>query len=251
MTQAAGVVRIVGVPMDLGQRRRGVDMGPYAARYAGLNDRLAALGFDVHDEGNVSVPVPEMMPAAPDDAARPAARHLLPIARVLQEVYAISHRIALAGEIGVFLGGDHSISVGTIGGQCSAERLGVLWVDAHADFNTPDTSPSGNVHGMPLAALLGLGPAELVDLGLPGAKLDASCVALVGLRSIDELERVHLQKSGVGVFTMRDIDERGMAAVAGRSCGGWATSTASTSAWTWTASTRRSRRGSGRPCRAV
>ncbi|MCW5853982.1 MAG: arginase [Anaerolineae bacterium] len=196
--------------MDLGQRRRGVDMGPSAVRYAGLGDHLTALGFTVYDAGNVSVPVPEMT-----HHDTPSARHLASIAQVLTEVYAHSQRVAQAGDIGIFLGGDHSVSAGTIAGLSGGDQLGVIWVDAHADFNTPQTSPSGNVHGMPLAALLGYGPPELVDLGRPGRKLDPSRVVLVGVRSLDPDERVRLRESGAGVYTMRDIDERGVAQVAG------------------------------------
>ena len=203
------IVHILGIPMDLGQHRRGVDMGPSAVRYAGLGDHLAALGYTVHDAGNVAVPVPEM---THDDNR--SARHLAAIAQVLADVYTRSQQIAQAGDIGVFLGGDHSVSAGTAGGLSGGDRLGVIWVDAHADFNTPATSPSGNVHGMPLAALLGYGPPELVDLGRSGRKLDPGCVALVGVRSLDADERVLLRESGVGVYTMRDIDERGVAQVA-------------------------------------
>lgn len=208
-------VRILGVPMDLGQRRRGVDMGPFAVRYAGLYDRLAALGYKVHDAGNVVVPVPEMTRDDPTLADQPTARHLPAIAQVLREVCAASRAIAAAGDIGVFLGGDHSISAGTIAGLASDDRLGVVWVDAHADFNTPQTSPSGNVHGMPLAALLGDGPTSLTSLAPGGWRLDPASVVIVGLRNVDGEERRRLVESGVGVYTMRDIDERGMASVAG------------------------------------
>ena len=204
------VVHVLGVPMDLGQTRRGVDMGPFAVRYAGLYDRLTALGYEVVDENNISVPVREMT-----RGDNPQARHLPVIVQVLQQVYSESRRITQAGHFGVFLGGDHSISAGTVAGLCRDDRLGVIWIDAHSDFNTPETSDSGNVHGMPLAALLGYGPDELVNLGQPGRKLDPAHVAIVGLRSVDEKERLLLRKSGVGVYTMRDLDERGMAAVAG------------------------------------
>lgn len=208
------VVRLVGVPMDLGQRRRGVDMGPYVVRYAELYARLSALGYAVHDIGNVRVAVPEMTQEAPRLHDQPSARHLPAIVESLREVYEVSRDAASRGEIGVFLGGDHSISVGTISGQARGDRLGVVWVDAHADYNTPDTSPSGNVHGMPLAALVGDGPPELVDFGHPGPKLDPALVALVGLRDVDVEERRRLQAGRLNIFTMRDIDERGMAAVA-------------------------------------
>ncbi len=207
-------VRILGVPMDLGQRRRGVDMGPFAVRYAGLYDRLVALGYEVHDAGNVAVPVPEMTRDDPALADQPSARHLPAIAQVLREVCAASRAVAQAGDIGVFLGGDHSISAGTIAGQAGDDGLGVVWVDAHADFNTPATSPSGNVHGMPLAALLGDGPHALTSLTPDGWRLDPASVVIVGLRNVDGEERRRLMASGIGVYTMRDLDERGMASVA-------------------------------------
>jgi arginase len=200
--------------MDLGQQRRGVDMGPAAVRYAGLFDRLAVLDIQVFDEGNVDVPVRDEHNGAPHERGEDKARYLGPIVRVLTRVYAHSRRIADVDALAIFLGGDHSISIGTIAGQSAKGRLGVIWVDAHSDFNTPQTSPSGNIHGMPLACLLGEGPPALVNLGYPGRKLDPTYVALVGIRSVDARERGRLTASGMHVYTMSDIDDLGMATVA-------------------------------------
>ena len=206
-------LRIFGVPMDLGQRRRGVDMGPSALRYAGLDRRLRALGHTVLDDGDLSVPLPENDP--PDDSR---ARHLHSIAGVCRDVYDRAHTCVERGETAIFLGGDHSISIGTVSAMDAYHSdVGVLWVDAHGDFNTPETTPSGNVHGMALAALLGRGPGELTGIGQPGAKLKPSEAVLIGVRDLDPQERVALRESGVLVLTMRDIDEMGMAAAAHQS----------------------------------
>ena len=205
-------IRIFGVPMDLGQRRRGVDMGPSAVRYAGLSDRLRALGHTVIDNGNLSVPLPENEP--PDNSR---ARHLASIAAVCQEAYEATCDCLDQGECAVFLGGDHSISIGTVSAMAlHGAPVGVIWVDAHGDFNTPEISPSGNVHGMALAALLGYGPVELTGIGRSGAKLQAAQAVLIGVRDLDVAERAALVASGITIFTMREIDELGMAAVARR-----------------------------------
>ena len=209
-------VRLVGVPMDLGQQRRGVDMGPYALRYAGLFARLAALGYSVHDDGNISVPVPEMTADVPALHDQPSARHLPAIVRVLTEVTTVSRRIAEAGEMGIFLGGDHAMAIGTISGMAAQGSLGVIWVDAHGDFNTPDTTPSGNIHGMPMAVLTGQGHPNLVNLGHEGAKLRPQDIVMIAIRDLDGQERIALAHSGIIVYTMRDIDELGMATVARR-----------------------------------
>ncbi|MBI3242608.1 MAG: arginase [Chloroflexi bacterium] len=203
-------IRIFGVPMDLGQRRRGVDMGPSALRYAGLNDQLRKIGHTITDNGNLIVPLPENEP--PDNSR---ARHLHSIASVCRDVYANALACLEQHETAVFLGGDHSISIGTVSAMDThGENVGVIWVDAHGDFNTPDITPSGNVHGMALAALLGRGPAELTDIGRPGAKLKPSEAVIIGARDLDAQERVALRESGILVITMRDIDEMGMAAAA-------------------------------------
>jgi arginase len=203
-------IRIFGVPMDLGQRRRGVDMGPSALRYAGLDGRLRALSYTVIDSGNLNVPLPENEP--PDNSK---ARHLQSIASVCQDVYTKTLSTLERDEVSVFLGGDHSISIGTVSAMdAHGGNVGVIWVDAHGDFNTPEITPSGNVHGMALASLLGHGPRELTDIGRAGAKLKASEVVIIGARDLDPAEKVALREAGVLVITMREIDEMGMAAAA-------------------------------------
>lgn len=204
--------RIFGVPMDLGQRRRGVDMGPSALRYAGLDDRLRALGHTVLDSGDLPVPLPETDP--PEDSR---ARHLHSIAAVCRDVCAKTLSTLDKHETSIFLGGDHSISIGTVSAMdAHGENVGVIWVDAHGDFNTPEITPSGNVHGMALAALMGRGPSELTDLGRVGPALKPSEAVIIGARDLDPLERVALREAGVRVITMREIDEVGMAVAAHR-----------------------------------
>jgi arginase len=201
-------VRIIGVPMDLGQNRRGVDMGPSAIRYAGLQERLARLGHAVHDEGNVPVPNPE------EEVAEGSARRLQAVRQVCETVYAMACQCVAQDDFGIYLGGDHSISIGTVAAAAQAGPVGVVWVDAHADFNTLETSPSGNIHGMPLAALMGDGAAALVDVGFPGRKLAPAHTVLIGIRDLDAEERDRLMTSGIRVYTMRHVDELGMATVA-------------------------------------
>jgi arginase len=200
-------IRIIGVPVDLGQNKRGVDMGPAALRYAGLADKLAALGHRVIDAGNLEVPVRETVGAE-------ATQHYLPsIARICRATYAAAYEAIKAGETPVFLGGDHSLAIGSIGGVTAARPCGLLWVDAHADFNTPETTITGNVHGMTLAVLFGEGYPELVGVGRPGAKLRSDDVVMIAIRDLDPRERERLRASGITVYTMRDIDERGIGAV--------------------------------------
>ncbi len=202
-------LHIFGVPMDLGQRRRGVDMGPSAIRYAGLAQALSDAGRQVIDSGNIAVPLPEHEP--PDNSR---ARHLPSIAGVCHAIYDAADQCTAEGEVPVFLGGDHSLSIGTVSAiTADSARVGVLWVDAHGDFNTPATTPSGNVHGMALAALLGLGAGELTDIGRPGAKLAPDQVVILGARDLDLGERALLHEVGVRVITMREIDEHGIARV--------------------------------------
>ncbi|MBE7470564.1 MAG: arginase [Anaerolineae bacterium] len=201
-------ISIIGVPLDLGQSRRGVDMGPSALRYAGLDDRLRRLGHQVADNGNLNVPVRDTLPAEGGLAFLPA------VVQACEAMYQAGYQAVEAGHLPLFLGGDHSIAVGTVGGVSHAEPTGLIWVDAHGDFNTPESSPSGNLHGMPLAALLGLGAPELVNLGRPGPKLTPADVVLIGVRDLDEAERGLLRESGVKVYTMREIDARGLADVA-------------------------------------
>ena len=195
-------VAIIGAALDLGQGRRGVDMGPSAIRYAGLDERLQSLGFDVRDHGNVETAVPEAT-ALRDERAR-----------FLPEIRTTCERIAAkiveelrAGAIPLVLGGDHSVALGTLGGLASIHGPGgVLWIDAHADINTRETSPSGNVHGMPLAAALGLAGPEFESDVWPLPAVDPRRVVLLGLRQADEGERGLLRETGVRVFTMSEID---------------------------------------------
>lgn len=207
-------IRIIGAPMDLGTSRRGVDMGPFAVRYADLRERLAALGHAVEDVGNVAVPFRE-------DAERGAqrgARYLGAITDVCRDIASRTRAAVEGGARPLVLGGDHAIAAGSVAGAAAAYRarqqaIGLLWLDAHGDANTPASSRSGNVHGMPVAHLLGHGDRALAHVAGPGASLSPAHVALVGVRDLDAPERDHLRDWGVRVFTMREIDERGVKAV--------------------------------------
>ncbi len=211
----AGEVRIFGVPMDLGQKRRGVDMGPSAIRYAGLQKRLLRLGYVPHDGGNVNVPqVEEMEHPFHGDETTGKAHYLPQVAATCQWIYNHTLSCLQANEKVIFLGGDHSISIGTVAAVAKDEPIGLLWVDAHGDMNTPHTSPSGNIHGMSLAVLLGDGPPELTDIGYPGPKIQPAQVAIIGLRELDIEEKKRLSKSGVTAYTMSQIDEHGIASLA-------------------------------------
>jgi arginase len=203
------VIELIGAPQDLGQVRRGVDMGPSAVRVAGVIERLNSLGFEVIDRGNIACA--EMATASEgDDSARFLDAIVADSARLAEAVEAAVR----AGRFPLVIGGDHSIAVGTMGGVASVEpRQGLLWIDAHADFNTPETSPSGNIHGMPVAAILGEGPEPLVDVaGVSPKALDENTV-IIGLRSVDRLEAERLRESRVTFFTMHDIDLLGIAPV--------------------------------------
>ena len=199
---------MVGVPMDLGQSRRGVDLGPGAVRYAGLRRRLENLGCTVRDCGNVEIPVRDTLPAEGGMAFLPS------VVEACEAVYHTGREALGGGDVPIYLGGDHSIALGTVAAAATQGRTGVLWIDAHGDFNTPDTSPSGNLHGMPLAALTGVGAPEMVDLGQLGPKVAGDDVMLIGIRDLDPEERVTLRASGAGVYTMREIDDRGIGEVA-------------------------------------
>lgn len=206
-------ISIIGVPLDLGAGRRGVDMGPSAIRVANINRRLAALGYDVEDLGNVAADQPESLPAGPR-----RSMYLPQIAHTCVRLAKLVENVAAQGKFPLALGGDHSAAIGTVSGmsrhfQKRRKSLGLIWIDAHADMNTPQTSPSGNVHGMPLACLVGLGPRELTHIYGYAPKIDPKNVALVGVREVDQLEKPHVRNSGVRAFTMRDIDERGLRAI--------------------------------------
>jgi arginase len=188
-------------------------MGVSALRFANLGPRLAELGYKVYDLGNVAVEQPELAHGGPRNA-----RYLPAIAHTCTHLAEAVDAALAAGRTPLVLGGDHSIAVGTISGvsrhfRRTRKRIGLLWVDAHPDMNTPRTSPSGNVHGMPLACAIGIGPSELTHMYGYAPKVDPGRVALVGIRDVDALERPHVKKSGVRAFTMRDIDEKGMRAV--------------------------------------
>jgi arginase len=198
----------VGIPMDLGQSRRGVDMGPSAIRYAGLGHSLQRLGFGDEHLGNIDIPDRETLPPEGGMAFLPATID------ACERIYETAREATTRGSFPLFLGGDHSIALGTVGGVSVDEPVGVLWIDAHTDMNTPETSPSGNLHGMPLAALLGLGSRQMIDIGRPGAKLGSADVVVIGARSVDPGERNLIQSCGLRVFSMREIDQRGLAPVA-------------------------------------
>jgi arginase len=207
-------IQVLGVPLDMGASRRGVDMGPSAMRVAGLEARLEALGHHVIDGGNVTVEIAETQ-----NFGSPNARYLKQIAETCTRTADAVCKSLEEGMTPLVLGGDHSIAVGSVSGvsefyRRQNQKIGVLWIDAHSDINTPDTSPSGNVHGMPLAALLGLGPEKLTQIGGYAPKILPENTVLVGVRDIDPAERANIRRAGIGeVYTMRDIDERGMRAV--------------------------------------
>ena len=223
----ARAVHVIGVSLDLGGNRRGVDMGPSAFRIAGLGERLAALGIPVVDAGDLVAPIPETK-AFGD----PSKKYIREIARVCDRLYKASLAVLEKGAIPLVLGGDHSLAAGSVAATADFVRrehkaLGVIWVDAHGDMNTPATSGSGNVHGMPLAALLGSEPAELSRIGGFSPKVTPAHTVLIGIRNLDEREKERIRESGVHVFTMKDIDRGGIAqvveqaiAIAGRDTAG-------------------------------
>jgi arginase len=206
-------VKIIGVPMDLGAGRRGVDMGPSAIRIAGLNQSIAFQGFEVSDSGNVHIHPPEAM-----TATNPRAHYLKEIAEASRELAQMTEDALADGAIPVILGGDHSIAIGSVAGVASFyrkqnQKIGIVWLDAHSDVNTPDSSPSGNIHGMPLAALLGRGAKELTDIAGFAPKVLPENTVIIGARSIDPPERELLKELNIRVVTMSELDERGMAPV--------------------------------------
>ena len=206
-------IRVIGVPLDLGQSRRGVDMGPSAVRVAGLEARLEAIGHVVEDAGNVAVAIAEQK-----KSGDPHAKYLKEITATCTKHAELVLKTLEAGKVPIVLGGDHSVAAGTVAGVAEFyrrqhQKIGLIWIDAHSDINTPDSSPSGNVHGMPLAAIMGLGPPELTNIFNFHPKVNPENCVLVGVRDIDAIEKENIRKAGVEVFTMRDIDERGMRAV--------------------------------------
>jgi arginase len=209
-------VHLIGVPLDLGAGRRGVDMGPSALRIAGIRDQIAALGRTTIDKGDLPAPIPETQ--RPADKNK---KYIRDIAKVCQKLYDRALKSLDEGALPLVLGGDHSLATGSVAASAdwlrrtSAKPLGLIWVDAHGDMNTPATTESGNVHGMPLAALLGREPVELASIGSMPSVLPQHTV-LVGIRNLDQREKEQIRESGVHVFTMKDIDRDGIATVSER-----------------------------------
>ncbi len=210
MSSTTHTVRIIGFPMDLGAGRRGVDMGPSALRIAGVNQKLRELGYHVHDAGDIEIQTAEVQEI--EDVKLP---YLPEIARACTALAKEVEDALNLGEFPLVLGGDHSMAIGTIAGlaaHCrkSGKRLGVIWIDAHSDINVPGTSPSGNIHGMPVAVSLGMGAPELTGIGGDYPKLDAKELVYIGLRSIDPGERDLIHKLGIEAYTMADLDKGGV-----------------------------------------
>jgi arginase len=214
-------IHVIGVPLDHGAGRRGVNMGPSAMRIAGLHDKLRGLGYEITDHGDLFVRAPETESVGP-----PNAKYLPLITDVCERLCFLVEEVMAQQGFPVVLGGDHSIAIGTISGIAATlhersgntspsgpPRLGVIWFDAHGDINRPDTSPSGNIHGMPVACLLGQGPVELSAIGYPGPKVAPATFCQIGLRDIDAREKRLLRESGIHTYTMADIDRRGLAPI--------------------------------------
>ncbi|HEY7789291.1 MAG TPA: arginase [Vicinamibacterales bacterium] len=209
-------VHIIGVPLDLGGGRRGVDMGPSALRIAGLRDALTALGYSVVDKGDLPAPIPETQ--QPRDERK---KYVRDIAKVCQRLYQTSLAAFDEGAMPLVVGGDHSLAAGSVAASSEFARrqnkpLGLIWVDAHGDMNTPATTTSGNVHGMPLAAILGHEPSELSKIGGTSPKILPEHTVLVGIRNLDDSEKKEVLSAGVHVFTMKDVDRLGIAVVVER-----------------------------------
>ncbi len=199
-------IDIIGVPIDLGADRRGVDMGPSAIRYARLRQQLEAIGLRVEDKGNLEVPMHET--SSINEPKLKYIDDIVPMSRRTGDAVALSLQ---AGHFPLVLGGDHSVALGSIHGAAKIKKIGVIWIDAHGDFNTPETTPSGNIHGMPLAALCGLGDLRLVRLwDEPVPAIDPQRVAIIGARDLDPGEKVNLHEAGVMVIGMEQIDRIGM-----------------------------------------
>ena len=207
-------VHIIGVPLDLGGNRRGVDMGPSAFRIAGLGERILALGHTVVDKGDLPTPIPETQEQRDEHK-----KYIRDIAKVCQKLYQTALATLEEGAMPIVLGGDHSLAAGSVAAAAEWANttrhlpLGLIWVDAHGDMNTPATTSSGNVHGMPLAALLGPEPAELSRIGNFAPKVQPAHTVLIGVRNLDDREKVLVRDSHIHIFTMKDIDRQGIASV--------------------------------------
>jgi arginase len=210
---APSSVHIIGVSLDLGGNRRGVDMGPSAFRIAGIGERLSALGIAVVDDGDLVAPIPEVK-----SEGDPRKRYIREIVRVCERLYKTSLAALERGAIPIVLGGDHSLAAGSVAATADHVRregkpLGLIWIDAHGDMNTPASSASGNVHGMPLAALLGNEPSELAQIGGFSPKISPEHTVLIGIRNLDDREKEIVRESRVHVFTMKEIDRTGIASI--------------------------------------
>ncbi len=202
-------IRVIGAPIDLGADRRGVDIGPTAIRYAGLSDQLIQLGYTIHDIGNLHIPLPESI-----SIGNPRLKYLEPIIQVSEELAREVVAALKENEFPLILGGDHSLALGSISGVAQVyPNVGILWIDAHADFNTTGTTPSGNIHGMILAALAGLGDKRLTDIGGWSPKINMDTIVIIGARDLDAGEKNLLREHHIHVFTMSDIDHRGIGEV--------------------------------------
>lgn len=202
-------IRVIGAPMDLGADRRGVDIGTSAIRYADLNHKLRSLGHHVRDMGNLPVPQPESQPLG-----NPKLKYLEPIVRVCEELAGTVTSILQEGDFPLVLGGDHSIALGSVSGVAKVHKnIGVIWIDAHADFNTDETTPSGNIHGMILASLAGLGNSSLTNVGGWSPKVHTESIVIVGARDLDTGEKELLRTHSIHIFTMSDIDQLGISEV--------------------------------------
>src|SRR4051794_37061444 len=203
-------ISIIGVPMDYGQTRRGVDMGPSAIRYAGMNTRLEALGYTVHDEGDIKVEIKERA----DVDKNTNLKNLAAVASGNEQLAARVEEVREQDRFPLILGGDHSIAIGTLAGVAKgSENLGVIWYDAHGDLNTAETSPSGNIHGMPLAVSLGIGHPVLLNIGGYTPKIKPENLVIIGARSLDDGEKELIKEKGIKVYTMHEIDRLGMTQV--------------------------------------
>jgi arginase len=203
-------VEIIGVPSDLGANIRGANMGPAAMRIAGLKRKIEIQGYQVTDRGDLHVPIREALSEEIQQR-----RYLQPIQQICQELSQNVVDVLRHDHLPIIVGGDHSIAIGSVSGVSQFyreknQKIGLVWIDAHADVNTPKTSPSGNIHGMPLSALLGEGHPELTDMNFAGRKIAPENTALIGVRTIDDEEKRVLREAGINYYSMRDIDERGM-----------------------------------------
>ncbi len=204
-------IQLIGVPMDLGASRRGVDMGPSAMRLANVGEQLARLGWQVEDLGNIPVPDRNTIPDLPGN-------RLAAIADVCTALARLTASAVQVGKLPLVLGGDHSLAAGSVAGSATAlalrgERVGLIWLDAHSDCNTPESSLSGNVHGMPVAHLLGLGDHRMSRLASEFPAVLPEHLVYIGLRDVDDAEKALIRSHGLRAFTMRDIDERGLRSV--------------------------------------